>query len=226
MLNLNNQLFSLSSPEIDNFLGFKINEIERELFLRAKALTPEGNVHSLGHVLHHGNQTWVGLDPQTLNTPYEELKKMCDHLDPKAGSHMVDLGAGYGRLGIVLSILHPDVRFTGYELVSERVEEGARVFQEIGYELGELKTADLTSDEFKLPEAEYYFIYDFGKVSHIREILKLLEKLALKKNFKIIARGKGVRSIIDHEHPWLNDVYPVIREENFSIYSMSGEDSL
>jgi len=45
--------------------------------------------------------------------------------------------------------------------------------------------------------------------------------MADKMKFKVIARGKGSRSIIEHEHPWLSQVFEVHHEENFSIYSMS-----
>ena len=71
----------------------------------------------------------------------------------------------------------------------------------------------------EIPQAQYYFIYDYGKVSHIRRTLKQLEDLTTKQRFKVIARGKGCRSIIEYEHPWLCELNPVIHEENFSIYS-------
>ena len=220
----NNQLFISPSEEVDEYLGFKIKDIEHGLFLKAKGLRPEGDLNNLGHVLHGGHQTWVGLDPQTLNTPYTELKTLCDVLRPRGDELMVDLGAGYGRLGVVLAHLYPEVKFLGYELVDERVQEGNRILKKLGYTKGTLITADLTRD-FSLPIAEYYFIYDYGKVAHIRQTLKELEALADQHSFTVIARGKGVQSIIEHEHPWLADIYPVHREENFSIYSMTDPDN-
>ncbi|WP_408096024.1 methyltransferase [Peredibacter sp. HCB2-198] len=216
----NNQLFISPSEEVDEYLGFRINDIEHDLFLKARDLRPDGDQNNLGHVLHGGHQTWVGLDPQTLNTPYSELKLLCDVLKPKSDELMVDLGAGYGRLGVVLAHLYPEVQFLGYELVEERVQEGNRIFEKLGYEKGKLMTADLTHN-FKLPVAQYYFIYDYGKVAHIRQTLKELEALADNHSFTVIARGKGVQSIIEHEHPWLADIYPIHREEKFSIYSMT-----
>lgn len=220
----NNQLFNLPSSEVDKILGYRIDEIEHNLFLAAKALRPDGDLKNLGHVLHGGNQTWVGLDPQTLNTPYAELKLLCEILRPRPNELMVDLGAGHGRLGAVLALLYPEVSFIGYELVEERVKEGLRIFKELGYQRGNMITADLTNS-FKIPPANFYFIYDYGKVAHIRQTLKELEELANTQNFRVIARGKGVRSIIEYEHPWLAGVYPVHHEENFSIYSMTDLDS-
>lgn len=211
----------MTSEELDKKFGLRINEIEDNLLKAARSLRPDGDMDNLGSVLHDGSQTWIGLDPQTLNTPYEELYRLCEVLKPAPGTHMVDLGAGYGRLGLILSEKCPGVRFTGYELVKERVEEGNRVFQERGLDDCKLYTQDLTDLDFKIPEADYYFIYDYGKVAHIRETMKQIEVMADKIKFKVIARGKGSRSIIEHEHPWLSQVFDVHHEENFSIYSMS-----
>lgn len=219
------QLLQKSSTEIDHYFGFKVEEIEKALYFKARELRPQGNLDNLGHVLHGGHQTWIGLEPDTINTPYQELARMIELLSPAAGSNFIDLGASYGRLGLVLKLMAPEVNFSGYELVPERVIEGNRVLNIWGCS-GELFEADITSDDFQLPDAQYYFIYDFGKVQHIRKILNDLSTLADQRNFKVIARGKGIRSIIDHEHPWLSDVYAVIREENFAIYSMSGQGSL
>lgn len=211
----------MTSEEMDKKFGLRINEIEGNLLKVARSLRPDGNMDNLGSVLHSGSQTWIGLDPQTLNTPYEELIRLCEVLKPRPGTHMVDLGAGYGRLGLILNEYATGVRFTGYELVKERVEEGNRVFRKIGLSQCEMFTQDLTDPTFKIPEANYYFIYDYGKVAHIRQTLKQLEVMADKIKFKVIARGKGSRSIIEHEHPWLSQVFEVHHEENFSIYSMS-----
>lgn len=216
---MHNELFSLSSPEIDRYFGLQVNEIEESLYHAAKALRPEGDLSNLGHVLHQGHQTWVGLAPETLQTPYRELVRVCELLQPNASDLMVDLGAGYGRLGIVLNHFYPDVLFEGYELVPERVAEGNRVFEQFNCDKARLHTQDLTASDFVIPQASFYFIYDYGKVAHIRETLKQIEKFTEKGSFKVIARGKGTRSIIEHEHPWLSQINPVIHEENFSIYS-------
>jgi 16S rRNA G527 N7-methylase RsmG len=211
----------MRAEDLDKVFGLKINEIESALLKEARDLRPNGDLENLGSVLHAGSQTWVGLDPQILNTPYEELIRLCELLRPAPGTHFIDLGAGYGRLGLVLNRMCQQVRFTGFELVEQRVNEANRVFQERGLVDCKLFKQDLTAADFKIPKADFYFIYDFGKVAHIRQILKQLEVLADMINFKVIARGKGSRSIIEHEHPWLSQVFAVHKEENFSIYSMS-----
>ncbi len=216
---MNRDFFFQDSEEIDSKLGFKINEIESNLLLKARELRPQGTMANLGEVLHKGHQTWIGLDPQVLNTPYSELIEMCEILSPGKGELLVDLGAGYGRLGIVLHSLFSDTRFLGYELVAERVEEGNRVLKTFKVGDPSLFQQDLMDPKFSLPTADCYFIYDFGKVDHIRHTLLELEKKTSHHHFRVIARGKGVRSLIDHEHPWLSSLNEVIHKINYSIYS-------
>lgn len=216
---MNRDFFSQDSELIDLKLGFKINDIESKLLLEAKGLRPRGTMANFSEVLHKGHQTWVGLDPQVLNTPYQELTEMCEIICPKKGDLLVDLGAGYGRLGIVLLSLYPDSQFIGYELVAERVLEGNRIFSSLKPGHSPLLQQDLTDLNFSLPTADCYFIYDFGKVDHIRHTLFELEKKTSHHHFKVIARGKGVRSLIHHEHPWLSTLNEVIHKNNYSIYS-------
>ncbi len=187
-------------------------------------MRPEGNHKTWGHFLHQGNQTWVGLDPQTLQTPYLELKEVCELLSPEAQQSIIDLGAGYGRMGLVLNALCPEVKFVGYEFVAERVNEGRRIFAQHELNHAELYVQDLTDKHFVLPVADYYFLYDYGELAHIRRTLKQLEDLADRHSFKVVARGKGARSLIEYEHPWLSDVYTPIHRENFSIYSMAADN--
>lgn len=209
------------SEKLDQIFGFEIPEIEKRLLECAQSLNPEGSHRTWGQVLHRGNQTWVGLSHQTLQTPYSELKQMCEFLNPASGSRLVDLGAGYGRMGLVLAALYPEVFFLGYEYVPERVFEGRRVLEAFHCTQSLLEVQDLTAEDFQLPVAEYYFLYDYGTVAHIRKTLGQLELMAMKKNFKVIARGKGTRSLIQYEHPWLSDIYPPIHQEQYSIFSMS-----
>lgn len=210
-----------NAQSIDQLLGFEVEKIEMALLELARESDPQGSHKTWGPGLHRGNQTWVGLSHQTLQTPYSEIRQMCELLNPGSGSVVVDLGAGYGRMGLVLAALYPEVNFVGYEYVPERVFEGRRILSKYGCSKASLLVEDLANEDFKLPEAEYYFLYDFGTLTHIKKILNALSVMSEKKKFKLVARGKGTRSLIQYDHPWLCEVYPPIHEENFSIYSMS-----
>ena len=233
MIELSRSLFDISYPtleqmrehaeELDKLLGIDVLNIEEELLKQAQALNPRGSHKTWGQALHHGNQTWVGLSHQTLQTPYLELKEMCEILNPIAGTKVLDLGAGYGRMGLVLNLFYPEVHFLGHELVKERVQEGERVLRNFNCHLAYLEEQDVASEEYLLPEAEYYFIYDYGTIAHLRKTLSQLENMAKIKNFKLVARGKGIVSLILYEHPWLSQVYDPIHRERYSIFSMSSQ---
>jgi hypothetical protein len=204
------------SEEIDRELGFRVQEIELELLNRARRAKPGGNLLSWGSALHEGNQTWVGLHPEAMQTPYQELLRMCSLIKLSPGEKVVDFGAGYGRLGIILKKLYPGTEFSGIEFVSERVEEGKRIFALHGLDPDSLREGDLTAEDFFPEEAHHYFVYDFGKVPHIRRLLRQLGDIADRKKFTLTGRGKGIQSLISHEFPWLT---PIAVEEKFTVYT-------
>lgn len=207
--------FDEDCSDIDLSFGLNVEGIENTLLKQAREILPRGNHHLWGEALHEGNQTWVGLHPNTLQTPYEELREVCDLLGLRAGETVVDLGAGYGRLGFTLATLYPRVRFLGVEYVKERVQEGRKALSKLRRPEIRLIQGDLSQRTFILPEAQHYFIYDFGKVEHIRKILKKFSKLSDERRYKLVARGKGIRSLIEVEFPWLIEKH---RLRNLSIY--------
>lgn len=233
MYELSRSLFDISNltleemrehaEDLDKLLGVDVFNIEQELLKKAQAISPDGSHKTWGQTLHHGNQTWVGLSHQTLQTPYLEFKEMCDLLNPAPGTKVVDLGAGYGRMGIILNLFFPEVHFLGHELVKERVDEGNRVLRILNCHRAQLEMKDVAAEEYSVPKAEFYFIYDYGTIAHLKKTLAQLEEVAKDKNFKLIARGKGIVSLILYEHPWLSQVYDPIHRERYSIFSMSAQ---
>jgi len=204
------------SRRLDQTRGIAVAEIEAKLLSRARALRAQGDVNSWGEALH-GAQSWVGLEPQTLETPYEELARMCQALQRDV-RHVVDLGAGYGRLGHVLHQFYPAASFTGFEIVPERVEEGNRVLAREGLTRARLYCVDLAGEDFVMPRASAYLIYDFGNRAHLRRALDQLGELALTQHFEVLARGGTIRSLIDHAYPWLLRKELPVGEEAFALY--------
>src|SRR4051794_33235374 len=98
------------SAEADRWLGIETERIE--------ALLPKRSPADQEH--------WLGLPVQALLTPYTELRRILESLKPAPGDTVIDLGAGYGRLGFVLARHFPEARFVGYECVAERAEEANR----------------------------------------------------------------------------------------------------
>lgn len=207
------------SQLVDRILGFRNKYVEEMLIAEARGFDPEGTHECWGPAIHQGVQTWVGLDLQTLQTPYSEIVRILSLLKLRAYQHVVDLGAAFGRMGIVIGGLYLKNTFTGFEYVKARVDEGNRIYKELGLNKVELKVQDLFAKNFELPEADVYFIYDYGQVEHIDHTLRQIEQMAYKRHLKIVVRGKFTKRIILDHHPWLELKYEGKNEELFSIYT-------
>lgn len=191
------------AAEVDRWLGFEMEPIE-------------GKLHA-GMPGYEGQQLWIGLPLQAMLTPYTELRSMLARLAPQAGQTVVDLGAGYGRMGFVVARHHPGVRFVGYEFVQERVTEGSGRLRAAGAEKTSiLLQADLSDPAFVPPAADFYFIYDYGTRKAIQKTLEDLREIAATRPICVVGRGRASRDAIEQHHPWLSQV----REHlgNYSIY--------
>lgn len=187
--------------EVDLWLGLRTVEIEQKL------------------VDQESDQNlWIGLPVQALLTPYIEFRQILERLKLKPGETVIDCGAGYGRMGFVISRHYPGVKFIGFEMVENRVSEAQKALKRHGCETAQMVCANIDSPEFNLPEAEVYFIYDFSYRPAIDRLLEKLQKIASRKPITVVARGRSSRDAIDHERPWLSQVVPPEHFTNFSIY--------
>ena len=210
----------IQSALIDRALGIASHEIEDSLLGEARPLSGEQKVDALGRNLHEGRQTWVGLDPETLQTPYPQLWEICEQLEIQKGEVVVDLGAAFGRLGLVLNCYAPETVFLGYEYVRKRAEEAERVFRYYHCENARVRCVDLADENFYPDAADVYFLYDYGRSDQVRTTLKQLKELSDQgKNFSVVARGRSVTSLIEYRHPWLAEVFEKRRFEEVTIFS-------
>lgn len=207
------------SQMVDKIIGMRQKYIEEMLVAEARGFEPEGSHESWGPVLHDGVQTWVGLDIETLQTPYADCLRILQLLKIKPFQHVIDLGAAYGRMGVVIGGLYIKNSFTGYEYVKARVDEGNRVYKELGFSKCELKTQNLFAPDFDLPVADIYFIYDYGHVEHIDHTLKQIERIAHQRPIKVVVHGRFTKEIINSHHQWLSPLYEGKWDDKVSIYS-------
>jgi hypothetical protein len=219
MISLSQLALEISSPQhdyqqskehskhIDDLLEFKIDEIESSL------INFKSDFQKLST-----KKFWIGLDSQIFQTPYDELFMMAKFLKPSLGEVWVDLGAAYGRMGIVLELCFNEVSFIGYEMVLERVNEGNRIYQQLNLMKSQLLSADIAADDFLIPDADLYFIYDFGSREDIYKILEKLQTIARKKKVRVVARGRGIRQWILKDCPWLTTTVDPIHFENWSVF--------
>lgn len=192
------------AAEVDAWLGLRTEEVERSLPRDALAAT--------------GQQLWLDLPVRGLLTPYTELRALMEHLKPAAGSLVVDLGAGYGRLGFVVARHCPGVSFLGYEFVAGRVGEGNRCLEAHGHAGSRLEQADLSSRTFRPVPADVYFLYDYGTREAIEKTLEDLRQVARTQPITVVGRGRASRDAIERRHPWLSQVVAPEHATHASIY--------
>ena len=194
--------------------------IELKMRAHAKSISPTGHAGTWGAVLHKGNQTWIGLDPQTLQTPFAEIVQILKLLKLKSDATVVDLGAAYGRLGIVMKALLPQGHFIGHEFVPERVQEARRIYNLHGCHQCQIFETDISDPTFQLPPAAAYFLYDFGRVDHIRKILNQIDTLAMNHSFYIVVRGETTRQLVEYSYPLFKNIIAPRHYDKFSIYQV------
>lgn len=197
--------------EVDSYLGLRIDAIEARLHSGgSKRPAPDASGEH--------QQLWFGLDPQDLLTPYLEIRSVLELIPRSISAHVVDLGAAYGRMGFVIERHFPHFTFTGYEYVGERVVEGAEALKRFGARRAKLEHADLTSKQFRMPNADIYFIYDYGTPAAIEKTLHDLKRKAGEREILIVARGRNVRYAIESKHRWLEKLLPMASERAITVY--------
>lgn len=201
-----------SSESIDNALGFRVSEIEKELLLEV------GHFKSVNKNKFYTSETWIGLEPQMLQTPYWEILEFYNILSQFNPFSYVDLGAGYSRLGVVLNLLEENFQYTGYELVEKRVQESIRVFNKNSFKNFNISQKDIMKDK-TIPKADVYFIYDFSSPIEQVQILDLFSKKMYKDDFFLVARGHGIRSLIQNKYKEFYVCNGAIHKDKYSIYS-------
>ncbi len=201
------------SESVDAWLGLQTRQVEETL---TKNFDRDGSKE-------RDERYWIGLPVQTLLTPYPELRSILEKLNVRAGV-IADLGAGYGRMGFVIARYFPGVSFLGLEVVNERVAEGARALSNFVAQLPvrggtiELRHADLATADFAMPDADIYFLYDYGSARAIEKTLFDLQNVSLRSPITVVGRGRATRDAIERRHPWLSQVNQPAHFAHFSIY--------
>lgn len=167
-------------------------------------------------------ETWNHLSPQIFQTPYPELCRMIEEVDPGGTvKTWVDLGAGYGRLGLLVGAFRPGAQFIGIEIDKKRVREAKRIYQENNLNPASMRQGDCERDP--LPSGEVYLIYDFGHRQAVELALEKLRVFAKSQPLRLIGRGRRVRDLIEKKHPWLGSVFCPVHHTHYSIYRTDAE---
>jgi precorrin-6B methylase 2 len=114
------------------------------------------------------------------------------YLNPVKGSRFVDLGSGYGRIGLVVGLMRPDIDFLGYEYVPHRVDIAAAATLNLGLEQHvHFNAQDLSLSDFKIPIAEAYYIYDAFTEETYHRVIAQLVAIGSQKKITVITKGNA-----------------------------------
>lgn len=114
------------------------------------------------------------------------------NLQAPPGARFVDLGSGYGRLGIVIGLSRPDIRFLGFEFVNHRVDVANEIAQKFSLqEHVKFITQDLSAIDFRIPDAEIYYLYDPFNETTYRYVLEQLIQVSRRQPIAIVTKGNA-----------------------------------
>lgn len=140
-----------------------------------------------------------------VQSGYSTILLALEHLQVKSCSTFVDLGSGYGRVGLVCSLLMPDINFIGYEYVDHRVAVSNNAARFLGLE-NQLKyvTQDLSLKSFNIPEADIYYLYDPFTEETYRYVLQQIVAVSKKRSVVVVTKGNASSwlTIISDENLW------------------------
>jgi len=119
--------------------------------------------------------SWVGLASNVLNTSYQDLFDLLTALNLPAGTRVVDLGSGFGRLGLVIGLGFAGLEFTGVECWQHRLQAAQEIAKKMQMSNVHFEHGDLLSGDYQIPEADIYFSYLTS--SDPQSLKSILEKL-------------------------------------------------
>lgn len=206
------------SKNLDRQFGYKIPKIEEKLVQKYRHY--DQAVDESNKKQHYqGTQTWIGLHPQVLQTPYSDLFNALQLLTDYPIRRVVDIGAGYGRVGLVMSSLFPDSEFIGFEILKKREQEANRIFSSLGLNNCKVYLENVLEEGFTLPKAEVYFIYDFSEITDISKILDQLKSRIHVEDFFLITKGDRMDQLLEVKYKpfWITN--GILKIGDLKIYS-------
>lgn len=133
-----------------------------------------------------------------VQTSYASILKLLPKLGLGAGARLIDLGSGYGRVGLMTGLWREDLQFTGYELVAHRVRSANASAVRAGLAPRvEFIAQDLAARDFLIPAAEAYYLYDPFCAETYRHVLGQLARFGRERAITVITKADARRWFLD-----------------------------
>jgi SAM-dependent methyltransferase len=179
---------------LDRILGLNERKVKTKLF--GKNLK----------ALYRNEDIYLDLDPEDLFTPYRVLAQISDQLKFKRGDSLIDLGSGLGRVGIVLGLLNPQLKFLGFELMTERHQQAQNASRRLGLSRRiNFICGDLSRT--LIPNASYYYLFNPFSYLTLRRVFQELYRNSEKKKIRVLMAQVGRPPRMVKRQPWLKQVY-------------------
>ncbi len=202
---------------LDKELGYRISKIEEKLLKKYSAYDKPVDASSKKQH-YEGPETWIGLHPQILQTPYCDIYKALALLIDFDIRHVVDIGACYGRIGLVLNTIMPNAQFTGYEIIKQRQIEANRIYSKLNLKNSIVELKNVLNDSFEIPAADIYFIYDFSEREDINIMLRKLNETMRGRDFFLITKGDRIDYLMKYKFSRDWTIFSNVDETNLKIY--------
>lgn len=157
-----------------------------------------------------------------VQSGYSTILLALHSIDALPGSTIVDLGSGYGRVGLVCSLMRPDLNFIGYEYVPHRVENSEIACKNLALSDSlSFKVQDLSLATFTIPDASCYYLYDPFSEETYKYVLEQIVEVSRKRKVTIVTKGNARNWLlkISQDHNWPKPAY--IDESNLCIFKSS-----
>jgi len=127
-----------------------------------------------------------------VQTSYSTILTALYHLRLPQGAHVMDLGSGYGRLGLMTALWREDLLFTGYEFVAHRVEVAEAAARRAGLsERVRFVAQDLGDPAFEIPIADAYYMYDPFCAETYERVLRRIQQIGETRPLAIVTKGNA-----------------------------------
>ncbi len=125
-----------------------------------------------------------------VQTSYATAMTAFRNLGLRPGDLMIDLGSGFGRVGIVGGLLLPELRFIGYEFVRSRVEVSQASSERAGMaDRIQYYCQDLADPHFEIPAASVYYLYDPFSEATYQKVLRRVYAVSRQQNVTVVTNA-------------------------------------